>query len=65
MAKDYCWIYGHIDVDVEDYLFNGQMMEVPYIDVARNIVEQIYVKFSDPQAGLKALTASYLSRQNS
>ena len=41
---------------------NGQ---ISHIDITQNSVRRVYVKFSHPQAGLKAMNASYLSRERS
>ena len=50
-----------ISIDTEDHLTNVEVSEVTQIHIAQNTIRK--VKFSDPQAGLKAMAASYFSRQ--
>ena len=40
-------------------------IEIVHIVLQNNAVKKLDVKFLDPQAGLKAMTKSYLSQQNS
>ena len=36
-----------------------------YIDTAQNTFQKVYIKFSNPQAGWKAMTISHFSKQHS
>ena len=53
-----------VNVDIEDRLTNGQTGNISHIEFAQDSVQKVYVKFSDEQAGLKAMRSSYLGRQN-
>ena len=52
-------------IDVQDHTIDDQVREAAHIDFAQNTIQKVYVMFSDPQAGLKAMTASHFSRQHS
>ena len=49
-----------ISIDTQDCLINGQLAEVSCIGIDQNSISKVYVELSDPQADLKAMTASYL-----
>ena len=51
-----------VNIDIQDHFINGQVREDYHIDIAQNTIQKIYVKFSDPQAALKARTASHFSK---
>ena len=52
-----------VNIDIQDRLINGHTGIIRHIEFARNSV--CNVKFSDEQAGSKAVRPSYLGRQNS
>ena len=54
-----------VNIDNQDHPFNGQVREVAYIYTAQITIWKVYVKFSNPKAGLKAMTISHFSRQHS
>ena len=54
-----------VNIDIQDKLMNGQVGEVAHVTVVNNNVEKIFVKFSDPQVGLKVKTSCVYSRQHS
>ena len=51
--------------DMQDRLINGQTGNISYTGFAQGSVQEVYVKFSDKQVGLKGMISSYLGRQNS
>ena len=53
-----------VDLDIPGRLINAQTGKISYIEFAQGIVQKVYVKFSDEQAGLKAMRSCYLGRQN-
>ena len=53
------------NIDIQDRLINGQTGNISHIELAQGSACKIYVKFSDEQAGLKAMRSSCLVRQNS
>ena len=53
-----------VNVDIKDRLINGQTENIKHIEFAQGSVQKVFVKFSDEQAGLKAIRSSYLDRQN-
>ena len=54
-----------VNMDIKDHLIISQTGYVRHIKFAQGSVGKIKVKFSDKQAGLKAMKSSYLDRQNS
>ena len=54
-----------VNVDIQDRLINGQTGNISHIEFVRSSVRKLWIKFSDEQAGLKAMRSSYLGRQNS
>ena len=54
-----------VNIDIQDHLINDQTGNVARIEFAQGSVGKVYVKFSDEQAGLKAMTSSYLGRKHS
>lgn len=52
-------------IDVQDHTIDDQVGEAAHTDFAQNTIQKVYVTFSDPQAGLKAMTASHFSSQQS
>ena len=54
-----------INIDIQDHSINFQVGKVFQIDSAQNSVRKVYVKFFDPQAGLKVMTARHLIRKHS
>ena len=53
-----------VTLDTQDRLINGQTGNISYIEFARGSVKKVYIKFSDEQAGLKAMRSSYLDKKN-
>ena len=54
-----------VDLDIQNRLINGQTGNISHIEFAQGSIRKAYVKYSDEQAGLKAIRSSYLGRQNS
>ena len=54
-----------VNTDIQDCLINGQTGIIRHIEFAQGSASKVYVKFSDEQAGSKAMRSSYLGRQNS
>ena len=54
-----------VNVDIQDRLINGQTGNVKHIELVHGSIRKVHVKFSDEQAGLRAMKSSYLGRQNS
>ena len=54
-----------VNIDIQDRLTNGQLGIIRHIEFAQASVRKVYVKFSDEQAGSKAMRSSYLNKQNS
>ena len=52
-------------LDMQDHLINGQTGNISHVEFAHVSFRKVYVKFSDEQAGLKAIRSSYLGKQNS
>ena len=53
-----------VNSDMQDRPIISQMANNSYIEFAQGSVRKVYVKFSDEQAGLKAIRSSHLGRQN-
>ena len=47
-----------VNLDIQDCLNNGQTGNISQIEFAQISVQKLYVKFSDEQAGLKAVRSS-------
>ena len=54
-----------VNLDIQDYLINGCTGNISHIEFTQGSVWKVYVKFSDEQAGLKAMRSSYLGRKRS
>ena len=54
-----------VNIGIQDRLINGQTGNIRHIEFAEGTVHKVYVKFSDEQAGLKAMRSSYVGTQNS
>ena len=52
-----------VNIDIQDWLINSQVGELASWRSGNNIVQTIYVKFSDPEAGLQTKASSLLWRQ--
>ena len=53
-----------VNVDIQDRLINGQTRNVKHTKFVQGSIHKVHVKFSDEQAGVKAMGSSYLGRQN-
>ena len=53
------------NVDIQDRLINHQTGNIEHIEFAQGTVCELYVKFSDEQAGIRAMRSSYLGRHSS
>ena len=53
-----------VNIDIQDHLINGQARIIRHIEFAEGSARKVYIKFSDEQAGSKAMRSSYLGRQN-
>ena len=47
-----------VNLDIQDCLNNGQTGNISQIEFAQISVQKLYVKFSDEQAGLKAVRST-------
>ena len=54
-----------VNLDIQDRLISDQTGKVSYNEIAQSSVRKVYTKFSDEQAGVKAMRLSYLGRKNS
>ena len=54
-----------VNIDIQNYLANGETGIKRHIEFAQGSVRKLYIKFSYEQAGTKAMTLPYLRRQNS
>ena len=54
-----------VNIDIQDRLINGQTWNIRHIEFAESTVHKVYLNFSDEQRGIKAMTSSYVDRQNS
>ena len=54
-----------VNIDKQDRLINGQTGIIRHIEFAQGSVCKVYIKFSDEQAGSKAMRSFYLGKQNS
>ena len=54
-----------VNVDIQDRLINGQTGNFKHNEFVQASIHKIYVRFSDEQAGLRAMRSSYLGEQNS
>ena len=53
-----------VNIDLQDCLNNRQTGIIRHIEFAQGNASKVYVKFSDEQAGSKAMRSSYLGKQN-
>ena len=54
-----------VNIGILDCLINSLTGNIRHTEFAQGTVYKVYVKFSDEQAGLKAMTSTYLGEQNS
>ena len=54
-----------VNIDTQDCLINGQTRVIRHIEFAEVSARKVYTKFSNEQAGSKAIRSSYLGRQKS
>ena len=52
-----------VNLDIQDRLINGRTENISHTEFPQGSVGKVYVKFSDKQAGLKAMRSSYLGRK--
>ena len=50
-----------VNIDIQDRLINGQTEIIRHIEFAQGSVCKVYIKFSDEQAGSKAMRSSCLT----
>ena len=53
-----------VNIDLQGCLNNRQTGIIRHIEFAQGNASKVYVKFSDEQAGSKAMRSSYLGKQN-
>ena len=53
-----------VNLDIQDRLINGRTENISHTEFPQGSVGKVYVKFSDKQAGLKAMRSSYLGRKS-
>ena len=53
-----------VTIDIKDRLINGQFGEVFGFKIVDNIINQVYIKFEDPQIGRKAIMSNQFTRTN-
>ena len=51
-----------VNIDFKDRLINGQVGEVFGFKIVDHIINQVYIKFQDPQIGRKAIMANQITR---
>ena len=51
-----------VNIDIQDRLINGQTEVIRHIESAEISACKVCIKFSDEQAGSKAMRSSYLRR---
>ena len=49
------------NVDIKNHLINGQKDFITHIEFAQGSVHKVCLKFSDEQAGSKAMKSTYLT----
>ena len=54
-----------VNKDMQGRLLNRQTAVIKHSEFAESSVREVYIKFSDEQAGSKAMRSSYLGRRNS
>ena len=54
-----------VNIDIQDCLINGQTGNIRHIEFAEGTIHKVYIKFSDEQAGLKAMRSPYVGIQYS
>ena len=54
-----------VNIDIQGRLINGQTGFIRHIEFAQCSARKVYIKFSNEEAGSKAMTLSYLGRQSS
>ena len=54
-----------VNIDIQDSLINDQIRIIRHIEFPHSSFCKLYVRFSDEQAGSKAMRSSCLRRQNS
>ena len=54
-----------VNIDTQDRLINGQTRVIRHTEFAGGSARKVYIKFSNKQAGSKAIRSSYLGRQKS
>ena len=53
-----------VKIDIKDRLINGQVGEVFGFQIVDNIINEIYIKFQDPQIGRKVMMSNEFTRGN-
>ena len=51
-----------VNIDIKDRLINGQIGEVFGFKIVNHIINQVYIKFQDPQIGRKAIMSNQITR---
>ena len=51
-----------VNIDIKDRLINGQVGEVFGFKIVNHIINQVYIKFQDPQIGRKAIMSNQITR---
>ena len=52
-----------VNIDIKDRLINGQVGEVFGFKIV-NVINEVYIKFQDPQIGKKAMMSNEFTRAN-
>ena len=53
-----------VNVDIQDMLINGQVIEVVRFEIKSRIVKKVYLKFQDPLVGRNAMLSDRFAQQN-
>ena len=64
LVKNWCKVMLKVNLNIQDRLISGQTGNISHIEFAQGSVWKTYVKFSDKQAGVKAMRSSFLGRQS-
>ena len=51
-------------IDIKDRLINGQVGEIFGFKIVDNIINEVYIKFQDPQIGRKVMMSKEFTRLN-
>ena len=53
-----------VNIDIKDRLINGQVGEVFGFKIVDNVINNVYIKFQDPEIGRKTMKSNEFTRAN-